>query len=131
VAEWNIVRFDPTYEEPLDPEIIPLCDAMNAAGFETIASCWGHGHRRPAVWFKHSSDERIEKLARFIMAREQYDYHPFSSDFEKEIMMDGYRWCLGIRLHNCFRDTSVEDFAQEASKALAAVTTAVSEWREV
>ena len=41
--DWDTVRNDPNYEEKLDPEIIPLCDALNRAGFSTTQSCCGHG----------------------------------------------------------------------------------------
>jgi hypothetical protein len=130
MVDWQTVRYDPNYEEPLDQEIIPLCDALNAAGFVTIASCCGHGHDRPRVWFEHCTDERIEKLARFVMVREQIDYYPFASRFKKEIRMDGYLWSLEISLNNVYADTPVEDSLKHAVEAIGCVTQAVREWRK-
>jgi hypothetical protein len=128
MADWNTVRFDPTYEEPLDPEIIPLCDALNAARFVTSASCCGHGNAAPRVWFDHSSDERIESLARFVLAREKGDYMPFYSRWQKEILLDEYRWCLAICLNDVYQTTPRGDYLNAAVHALEQVTGAVNAW---
>ena len=129
MADWNTVRYDPAYEEPLDPEIIPLCDAFNAAGFVTTSSCCGHGHRWPHVWFEHSSDERIEAMARFVMERNKGDFRPFCVDFQKDIRLDGYAWSLAIRLNNCFRDTAPGEMLRQATEAMGWVTNAINDWR--
>lgn len=130
-ADWQTVRFDPSYEEPLDTEIIPICDALNAAGFVTSSSCCGHGDRPPRVWFDesdHSDDERVEMLARFVLRREKGDFMPFSSRFQKEIMLDGCRWCLAIYLNNVYQTTSRTDYLKAAVSALEQVTGAINAW---
>lgn len=130
MAEWSIVRYDPTYEEKIDTEILPLCDALNSAGFVTTASCCGHGRGWPHVWFQHSTDERIEAMARFVMAQQQGDYRPFLPVFQKEILTNGYMWCLEIHLNNVYANTPVDAAMQEAIDALEQVTRAVQVWAE-
>lgn len=40
------------YDEYMDPECIPLCDAMNMVpGIGTIESCCGHNERPFHIWF--------------------------------------------------------------------------------
>jgi hypothetical protein len=129
MADWNTVRYDPNWEEKLDPEIIPLCDALNAAGFATTTSCCGHGHRWPLVVFEHSTDERIERLARFVMERELGDYRSYSSMWQKEILPEGYAWSLHLRLNNVYSDTPASVGLEEAKSAMRAVTEAIEAWR--
>ena len=105
MADWKTVRYDPNWEEKLDPEIIPLCDALNAAGFVTISSCIGHGHSWPHVWFEHSTDGRIEKLARLVKAAEAGDYRPYFSMWQKEILPEGYAWSVEIHVNDVYSDT--------------------------
>jgi hypothetical protein len=130
MADWSIVRFDPDYPEKLDPEIIPLCDALNAAGFVTTASCCGHVRDWPIVWFEHSTDERTESLARFIIKEEQGDYRPHFSVFRKEILLEGYIWCLEIHCNNVYSDTPQNIVHKEYEQALVKVTQLIDEWRE-
>ena len=129
MADWNTARFDPAYEEKIDPEILPLCDALNAAGFVTTASCCGHGKSWPMVCFEHSTDECIERLARFVMAREGWDYRPFFSMWQKEICPDGYAWCVEIHLNDCYADTPVDVATKRAEFAMSQVTVAIQAWR--
>ena len=140
MADWNTVRHDPTYEEKLDPEIIPLCDALNAAGFVTTSSCCGHGRAWPHVWFEHSSDERIERLARYVKERERGDYRPYFTMWQKEILLrgspedvllhgnTGYAWSLEIHLNNVYGDTPQAEGLKQAELALAKVTEAINRW---
>lgn len=130
MAEWQTVRFDETYPEKLDPEIVPLCDALNAAGFVTVASCCGHGGDWPRVWFEHSTDARIESLARFVLATELGDHRPDFSVFRKEIHLDGYVWSLDLHLNNVYRDTPAAKGLAEAERALARVTGLIGDWAE-
>lgn len=136
MADWQTVRFDPTYEEKLDDEIIPLCDALNSAGFITIGSCCGHGRRFSYVYFKHSTDERIERLARFVKATEIGDYRRYFSVWQKEILLlnapdcvlaggSGYDWCVEIHCNNVYDDTPINICLVEMNHALAGVTEAV------
>ena len=124
--DWKTVRYDPDYEEPLDPEMVPLCDALNAAGFITTSSCVGHGHTLgPYVQFEHSSDERIERLARFVKGTEHFDYRPYFTMWEKEILEDGYSWVVRICVNEVYRDTPASIRVQKEIDALAHVTQAV------
>lgn len=137
MADWQTVRFDPTYVEKLDPEIIPLCDALNAIGIVTTSSCVGHGHSWPHVWFLHSTDERIERLARFVKQTEAGDYRPHLSMWQKEILLPGsgvdtllnngtgYAWCVEIHAHRIFGDTPPDVRVKIEKEALACVTQAV------
>jgi hypothetical protein len=128
MADWNTVRFDPTYEEKLDPEIIPLCDALNATGFVTTASCCGHGGW-PCIWFEHSTDECIESLARFVMQHEIKDCQRYFSVFKKTIQVDGYIWSIHIHLNNVYHDTPLAVAMKEAEFAIAGVTQTVKNWQ--
>lgn len=135
MADWKTVRFDPTYEEKLDPGIIPLCDALNAIGIVTTSSCVGHGHSWPHVWFQHSTDERIERLARFVKGTEVGDYRPHFSMWQKEILLSGedtllhdgtgYAWSVEIHINDVYRDTPVAVRVEKENEALARVTQAV------
>jgi hypothetical protein len=125
MAEWNIVRNDPNYPEPLDPEIIPLCDALNAAGFLTTSSCCGHGDNWPYVYFEHSSDERIEELARFVIKSESGDYRSHFTQITKEILEAGYRWCLEIHLNLVYSGTPKAIVMQQTVVAINSVAEAV------
>jgi hypothetical protein len=129
MADWKTVRFDPTYEEKLDPEIIPLCDALNEAGIITTSSCVGHGHSRPHVWFEHSSDERIERLARFVKAIEAGDYRPYFTMWQKEILDDGYAWSVELHVNVVYGDTPPAVRIGKENDALARVTQAIKDFR--
>jgi hypothetical protein len=131
MAEWAVVRYDPTYEEPLDPEIIPLCDALNASGFVTTSSCCGHGRGWPYVCFEHSTDERIESLARFVKAQEGGDYRPYFSMWQKEILTTDYAWCVEIHLNNVYAKTPQAEALKEAVSAIAKVAEAVSSFQQM
>jgi hypothetical protein len=126
-----MVRYNPTHSEPLDEEIVPLCDALNAAGFVTTSSCCGHGGDWPHVWFEHSSDERIENLARFILTSEAGDPHRrHFTMIQKEIRLEGYAWSLEIHLHDQYTATPPRDALAMARLALEALTAAVVAWSE-
>lgn len=131
MGDWATVRYDESWEEKLDPEIIPLCDALNAAGFVTTSSCCGHGYAWPYVWFEHSADTRIESLARFILATEIADFRQDFSLWQKEVRLDGYAWLLEIHLNDVHRDTPTDIGLKSAKRALGRVTALVNEWSEV
>jgi hypothetical protein len=132
MADWKTVRFDPDYEEKLDPEIIPLCDALNAIGIVTLSSCVGHGHSWPHVWFEHSTDEQIERLARFVKGTEAGDYRPYFTMWQKEILHVGYAWSVEIHTNHNYSvddvysaDTPSAIRVAKENSALARVTQAV------
>jgi hypothetical protein len=128
MADWKIVRYDPTYAEPLDPEIIPLCDALNNAGFVTISSCCGHGSDWPRVWFEHSTDNKIENMARFVMSKEAGHFRPFFSMFQKEILMVGYIWLLEIHINDMYANTPPLIGLRMAVKAMDSVAQTINAW---
>ena len=133
MADWKTVRYDPAWEEKLDEEIIPLCDALNAAGIVTLQSCCGHGTDRPRVWFEHSTDARIESLARFVKRGEEGDYRAYFTMWQKEILWMNplygpYMWCVEVHLNNVYGSTPPADSLREAVSALACVTRAVDKW---
>ena len=129
MADWTTAKHGSPTGEIIDPEILPLCEALNAAGFVTTASCCGHGKRWPHVWFEHSSDERIEAMARFVMGQTPGDYRPFRPAFSKEILVDGCGWCLEIHLNNVYADTPVGVAMKDAKYAMSRVTAAIQAWR--
>jgi hypothetical protein len=129
MADWKTVRFDPTYEEKLDPEIIPLCDALNAIGIVTTSSCVGHGHSWPHVWFEHSSDDRIERLARFVQQTEAGDYRPYFTMWQKEILADGYAWSVELHVNDVYGDSLPSVRVEKENQALARITQAVLDFQ--
>lgn len=129
MADWQTVRYDPTYEEKLDEEIIPLCDALNAAGFVTTCSCAGHSGPWPTVWFEHSSDERIEAMARHVMRAENHDYPAHTTTFWRMIELDGgYSWKMVVVVENVFSETPDDEAARLLRDALDDVARLVQEW---
>ena len=128
MADWQIVRYDPEYSEPLDPEIIPLCDALNAAGFPTTCSCCGHGFSRPFVTFEHTTDELAESLARFVMSRESGDFRAHYTFFQKNITRDGCDWQLNITLTNASADVPQDEALGQAVRAISEVAESVRAW---
>lgn len=130
MAAWQTVRFDPSYEEPLDPEIVDLCDALNEAGFETTDSCCGHGADWPRVWWSGLvPDQRCEALARFLLDRFSFDYCPFTPWVSKGIEKVGHYWKLEIHLHRVFATTPPMETLREAIAAMWAVANAVREFK--
>jgi hypothetical protein len=128
MAEWQTVRFDPTYEEPLDPEIIPLLDAMNAAGFVTTASCCGHGVQWPYVVFENTDTARIERMARFVIDREQGDFRPHFTQFQREVLAEGHAWSLTVHLNNVYHDTPPNEALRDAITGMSQVASLITEW---
>ena len=132
MSDWQTVRYNPAWEETLDPELIPLLDAMNAAGFVTTSSCSGHGIAWPHIWFAHSTDERIERLARFVKGGENGDYRPYFTMWQKEILREpnACAWCVEFHLTTCYKDTTAAEMMGEAVKAFSLTTARVIEFRE-
>lgn len=47
----------------LDPEVLALCQAMNALpGIQTVSSCCGHGDHPFRIWFEAESLESLPPL---------------------------------------------------------------------
>jgi len=134
LTSYYKVRDNPDYSEKLDPEIIPLCDALNTVGFATIASCSGVGHHSsswPSVWFEHSDDERIENMARFVMLQTKELFERFFVQFSKvldDVDGDGYHWYLVVHLTKVFGDSPIEVSREETVYAVAQVSQAIAEW---
>lgn len=130
MSDWQTVRFDPTYVEPLDEELIPLLDSLNAAGIVTTSSCCGHGYNWPAISFRHSTDERIESLARFVLGATN-DSKLFFARFRKEIHAAGYDWALHLHLLGVYGGTPVEEFLRQSLEAINIVASLVDEWAKL
>ena len=133
MADWATVRYDPAWEEKLDDEIVPLCDALNDAGFVTTHSCCGHGSAWAYVGIEHRDEARIERLARFIMARQSTDYFPHLTDFSKDIVDKcvqpcGYLWRMQVRVHSMYADTPASEGLAAMAAALDANTALVREF---
>ena len=126
---WKTVRYGST-SEPLDKEIILLCDALNNAGFVTISSCSGHGHSWAHVWFEHSSDERIEVMVRFVKNLENTDNREYFSMWQKEILEEGYQWNVEIHLNNVYGNTPQEVTLKKAEDACNRTALAINDWFE-
>ena len=127
MADWQTVRFDPTYVEPLDEELLPLLDSLNAAGFTTTSSCCGHGHNWPFVSFEHSTDERIESMARFVLKKSEGNMLYFPR-FRKEIWADGYDWAIHLHLIEVFGNTQEQEFLRQSIEAIKIVAGYVDQW---
>lgn len=57
------------YTPPMDPECVPLCNAINRIrGIRTIESCCGHGERTFKIWLDVSAAglENLPKLLYFL-----------------------------------------------------------------
>jgi hypothetical protein len=128
MSDYKIIRNDPNWSEPLDEEIIPLTDVLNEIGVVTISSCSGHGSTWPYVFFEHSTDERIEDLARYIKRKEDYDYAPYYTVWEKEIMIDGYRWSVAVHLNDVYHNTPSKTSLQKAVVAISEIRDRILEW---
>lgn len=51
------------YPTDMDPECIPLCDALNALpGIRTLESCCGHGREPHRVWFAAASVDNLRPV---------------------------------------------------------------------
>lgn len=55
------------YDAHMDPECIPICDALNALpGVKTSESCCGHGKQPFRVFFNCQSFDTLKRVARAI-----------------------------------------------------------------
>jgi hypothetical protein len=51
------------YDGQMDPECVPLCDALNAlSDIETISSCSGHGSNPFRIWFTAKTLESLRPV---------------------------------------------------------------------
>ena len=130
MADWKTVRYDPTYTEKLDGEVIPLCDALNGAEFVTVSSCSGHGTRRGTIWFEHSNDERIESMARFVLKTTNRDFCSFYVQFQKEILVDGYGWSLMVSPNEVYRSTPENESLGRVVRGFSEVEAAIMKWNQ-
>lgn len=126
MSDYETVRNDPAYPEKLDPEIIPLCDAMNGAGFTTTCSCWGHLSNTPKVWFDQP-DVRAERFARFLLNKE-FDFGPQGWVITKTIEKEGHVWCLEIKPTEIYMNTPEEEISAKTLAALAVTVELVGEF---
>ena len=60
------------YPDSMDPECIPLCDALNALpGIATHESCCGHGRGPHRIWFSAATIESLQPVLEIV--RENFD----------------------------------------------------------
>ena len=124
---WETVRYGKT-SEPLDKEIISLCDALNNAGFVTISSCSGHGKNWAHVWFEHSSDERIESMIRYVKKHEEKNEREYFSMWQKEVQDAGYEWCVEIHLNDVYGDTPKKIALKKTEDACNKTAQTINSW---
>ncbi len=56
------------YVGKMDPECIPLCDAINRApGLQTTESCCGHGRSPFRIWFRVTDPVNFSMLLYFLV----------------------------------------------------------------
>jgi hypothetical protein len=130
MSDWSRLNSEDWGEEPLDPEVFKLCEALNNAGFITFTSCSGHGFQRPMVWFEHSNDERIEEMSRFVIAElENSDFH-ISVRIRKQIYKDlgDYDWSIEVSHWDIYSDTPHETALKMFEAASDKVAELINSW---
>lgn len=136
MTEWNVVRYDTTWEEKIDPEILPLCDALNAAGLTTLSSCCGHGQDWPHVIMSGSiPDDKYERLQRYLLANCAQCSNIYLPCMRKDIVglghLDaemGHYWDLEIHASEVYRDTPIGQVRAIYEVILDYVTSQVELW---
>ena len=93
------------YDEYMDKECIPLCDALNQLpGVKTFESCCGHLQRRYGVWLHTANPYSMAVIARAFDKR----YVPTSIMWDIKIeTIDVERtpqFCIGIYSSDIFHD---------------------------
>lgn len=68
---------DDGYDGRMDPECIPLCDALNRIpGIETFESCCGHGRHEFWIWMFAKSVKSLFILSR-VLDKRYYGFERF------------------------------------------------------
>ena len=63
------------YPDDIDPEVVPLCDALNAfPGVATCESCSGHESDRPIVVFTCNDLRSLHKITVAMNPRERFGW---------------------------------------------------------
>jgi hypothetical protein len=77
-SEIMVLESNVEYDEHMDEECIPLCNALNAVkGIVTTESCCGHGKSHFRIWFKATSFRGLFFVARCVdrrYFRHRWDY---------------------------------------------------------
>lgn len=139
MSSWEETKKELAVTEPLDPEVIPLCDALNAAGFVTTSSCSGHGTQRLMIWFKHSTDDRIEDMSRYLLRslRERSrpypdcnEWNPYGLRIRKQIYEDpgDYSWSIEVDHWGMHADCLGPPALEKVAAATNAIAGLVMEW---
>ena len=130
MSDWSKINTSEWDEEPLDPELVLICGALNEAGFVTTTSCSGHGYQRPCIWFEHSTDERIESMARFILAAQEHDYPEHTSRIRKQVHIEGYSWSIDVWTWGVDGSTPSDISLKRAEQSLASVAQLINAWHK-
>lgn len=86
-------RNDFLYEDDMDKEVLPLCNAMNSLiGIETFESCCGHSCAPFRIWFKATNPIGLFFLARCVNHR----YWKY-----------GYLWKIELTIGDIFSNNSL------------------------
>lgn len=100
-----------SYPEKVDPEIVPLCDALNAAGFPTNASCWGHCrlNNGPHVTF-FCEIEQAEALQRALREASDKDLTDgglgvWQASLRMYLYPWGREWEIEVDAHGLYHDS--------------------------
>lgn len=127
MTTWEETKKELAETEPLDPEVIRLCDALNAAGFVTEASCSGHGGQRLMVWFEHSTDARIEQMARFVISKLE---QPYSVRIRKQIYgkPGEYNWSIEVNHWDIWAETPQDKALKMWEEGANEVARLISLW---
>jgi hypothetical protein len=117
-------------DERIDPEILPLCDALYSAGFEPISSCCRHGLDNPHVCLSgETPDARFEALYQFVESRRVFDYAPWHLDVQKDLRLDRrHVWYVVVHLWDVYSDTGTAVTLQKAVKAILECAALVREF---
>ena len=104
-----------TYDEYMDPECIPLCDAINRIpGLSTTSSCCGHGKRTFSVYLCANDMKYLPILLYYI-----------------DPCHVGFRWTLTAKTDCCMSPVSFRleslGMGKEAYEQAATITLALTE----
>jgi len=121
----------PEHTEPVDTEIIPLCDALNAAGFRTNCSCWGHGrlNNEPSVCM-FCTIEQAEALDIHLREASEKDLTAEGLGVWQACLMMhlapwGHEWEIQVRAHDLYCDSTPDDVYEKRLHAVKQATAAV------
>lgn len=83
-----------TYDDQMDPECIPLCDALNECpGIETTSSCCGHGKEPFRIWFDVKDLDALRPLLSVLYPGLHWDWR-VTVDLSDAAISNKFYFCL-------------------------------------